>query len=136
MEAGIRPEVLVIDDDHAVADTLAMVLNISGFNATPTYSGERAVELAGKNRFDHLVTDVVMDGMNGIEAALAIRALLPECHILLMSGNNNTSELLAVASAQGNTFNILAKPVHPSVMLEQLRSQGSQRAATDPSGYE
>ncbi len=136
MGSELRPEVLVIDDDQRVADTLAMVLNISGFKATPTYSGERAVELAGKSRFDYLVSDVMMDGMNGIEAALAIRALLPDCHILLMSGNNNTSELLAAAAAQGNTFNILAKPVHPSVMLEQMRAQGSQRTATDPSGYE
>src|SRR5579863_10712614 len=132
MNAEIRPEVLVIDDDRGVADTLAMVLNVSGFKATPTYSGESAVELAGESRFDYLVTDVMMDGMNGIEAALAIRALLPDCHILLMSGNNNTSELLAAASAQGNTFNILAKPVHPSVMLEQLRSQEPQRKSLDP----
>lgn len=132
MDAEIRPEVLVIDDDQGVADTLAMVLNVSGFKATPTYSGERAVELAWESRFDYLVTDVMMNGMNGIEAALAIRALLPDCHILLLSGNNNTSELLAAASAQRKTFNILAKPVHPSVMLAQLRAQGSQRMAIDP----
>ncbi len=131
MDAEIRPEVLVIDDDRGVADTLAMVLNVSGFNATPTYSGERAVELAGESRFDYLVTDVMMDGMNGIEAALAIRALLPDCHILLMSGNNNTSDLLAAASAQGNTFNILAKPVHPSVMLAELRAQGLRRISAN-----
>ncbi len=134
MESEIRPEVLVVDDDCAVADTLAMVLNVSGFKATPVYSGELAVEAAGKTAFDHLVTDVMMEGMNGIDAALAIRALLPDCHILLMSGNNNTSELLAAASAQGNTFNILAKPVHPSVMLAQLRAQGSQRSAIGPPG--
>ncbi len=42
----IRPKVLVIDDDHTIADTLAMVLNISGFQATAVYSGERGLELA------------------------------------------------------------------------------------------
>ncbi len=134
METENRPEVLVIDDDPTVADTLAMVLNISGFRATTAYTGEGAVELAGKNRFDYLVTDVVMNGMNGIEAALAIRALLPDCHILLMSGNNNTSELLATASAQGNDFNILAKPVHPSVMLAEMRAQGARRRMMDQAG--
>lgn len=132
MDTDPKPQVLVIDDDRAVADTLAIVLNISGFNATPTYSGEHAVELAGKGRFDYLVTDVMMNGMNGIDAALAIRALLPECHILLMSGNDRTSELLAAATTKGNTFNILAKPVHPSVVLEQLRARGPQGISIDP----
>jgi CheY-like chemotaxis protein len=132
MDTDPKPQVLVIDDDRAVADTLAMVLNISGFNATPTYSGEHAVELAGQGRFDYLVTDVMMNGMNGIDAALAIRALLPECHILLMSGNDRTSELLAAATTKGNTFNILAKPVHPSVVLEQLRGRRLHHTSIDP----
>ena len=131
METENRPEVLVIDDDPTVADTLAMVLNISGFKATTAYSGEGSVELAVKSRFDYLVTDVVMAGMNGIEAAIAIRALLPDCHILLMSGNNNTSELLEAASTQGNSFNILAKPVHPSVLLAQMRSQAKYGGSMD-----
>ena len=42
----IKPTVLVIDDDPIHADTLAMVLNISGFKATAVYSGERGLELA------------------------------------------------------------------------------------------
>lgn len=123
----IRPKVLVIDDDHTVADTLAMVLNISGFQATAVYSGERGLELAQQGTFDHLVTDVVMDGMNGIDAAVAIRQLLPNCRILLISGNNNTAELLAVAAEKGHVFDILAKPLHPTVLLRQMRAQPSVR---------
>ena len=98
-----------------------MVLNISGFAATAVYSGEHGLELARENVFDHLVTDVVMDGMNGIEAAIAIHEVLPNCRILLVSGNNNTTELLADANARGHDFEILAKPVHPTLMLAHLR---------------
>ena len=118
----LRPSVLVIDDDHSNADTLAMVLNISGFQATAVYSGEQGLELAQQGPFDHLVTDVVMSGMNGIDAAIAIRQVLPNCRILLISGNNNTAELLAVAAAKGHVFDILAKPVHPTILLEQMRA--------------
>jgi len=67
--------VLVIDDDKSVADTCAMVLNISGFEAVAVYSGEEALELARTREFEFLITDVVMHPMNGIEAAIEIRTL-------------------------------------------------------------
>ena len=119
-----KPKVLIIDDDPIHADTLAMVLNISGFTATVAYSGEQGLELARAGTFEHLVTDVMMEGMSGIEAAIAIRQVLPQCRILLISGNNDTTALLAAATAQGHDFEILAKPVHPTVLLEQMRANG------------
>jgi CheY-like chemotaxis protein len=119
------PKVLVIDDEPTHADTLAMVLNISGFEATAVHSAERGLELAEQTAFDHLVTDVVMNGMNGIDAAIAIRQLLPNCRILLISGNNDTSPLLDAAIAKGHAFDILAKPVHPTVLLRHMRAPAS-----------
>lgn len=119
-----KPRVLVIDDDPIHAETLAMVLNISGFTATVAYSGEQGLALARDTAFEHLVTDVMMEGMSGIEAAIAIRRELPQCRILLFSGNNDTTALLAAATAQGHHFEILAKPVHPTVMLAHLRANG------------
>lgn len=102
-----------------------MVLNISGFQATAVYSGERGLELAQQSPFDHLVTDVVMNGMNGIDAAIAIRQLLPNCRILLISGNNDTASLLDIAASKGHGFEILAKPVHPTFLVKQMRAQVS-----------
>lgn len=117
-----KPKVLIIDDDPIHADTLAMVLNISGFTATVAYSGAQGLELARESRFECLVTDVMMAEMSGIEAAIAIRQVLPQCRILLISGSNDTTALLAAATVQGHDFEILAKPVHPTVMLERLRA--------------
>jgi DNA-binding response OmpR family regulator len=115
-----KPRVLVIDDDHSVADTLAMVLNVSGFDAVVAYSGEQGVELARVGLYDSLVTDVMMERMNGIQAAVAIRHTHPECRVLLISGNEATAQLLAEAVSAGHDFPILAKPVHPTVVLESL----------------
>jgi CheY-like chemotaxis protein len=120
-----RPKVLVIDDEPTHAETLAMVLNISGFDATAVLSAEHGIQLAQETTFDHLITDVVMPGMNGIDAAIAVRKLLPNCRILLISGNNDTAALLDAAIAQGQAFDILAKPVHPTVLLKQMRNPSS-----------
>jgi CheY-like chemotaxis protein len=59
--------------------------------------------------------------MNGIEAAINIRAFLPSCKILLFSGQAATADLLESARAKGHDFEILAKPVHPQDLLAKLR---------------
>jgi hypothetical protein len=52
-----------------------------------------------------------------------MRAICPQCKVLLISGNQRTSQLLADAVRDGYEFEILAKPVHPTVILERLREQ-------------
>ena len=68
-----KPQTLVIDDDIAVADSVAMVLKMGGFESTVAYSGETGVELAHSREFEFLVAGVVMPHMNGRKLAEAIR---------------------------------------------------------------
>ena len=117
-----KPRVLVADDEHVIANTLAIILNQSGFDAHAVYSGEKAVELAGTMKPDMVISDVIMTGMTGIEAAIQIRTLLPKCKILLFSGQAATADLLEMARTQGHEFEILAKPVHPTDLLAKLRA--------------
>ncbi len=116
-----KPKVLVVDDERVIADTLAMILNQSGFEARAVYSGEKAVESASSFRPDMLITDVIMADLNGIDAAIMIRALLPTVKILLFSGQAATADLLEKARAKGYEFEILAKPVHPQDLLSKLQ---------------
>ena len=124
-------QVLVIEDDTAVADSVAMVLKMDGFEATVAYSGETGVELARSREFEYLVTGVVMPQMNGIEAAIEICKLLPECKVLLVSGHDDACALLQVAMSRGYKFEILAKPVHPLVLFQTLRSVGSAQSSKE-----
>jgi CheY-like chemotaxis protein len=120
-ENAEKPKVLVADDERVIADTLAMILNQSGFVARAVYSGERALELATTFAPDMLICDVIMADLNGIDAAIQFRALLPRIKILLFSGQAATADLLEKARTQGYEFEILAKPVHPRDLLTKLR---------------
>jgi CheY-like chemotaxis protein len=120
-EKTAKPKVLVADDEPVIADTLAMILNQSGFEARAVYSGEKAVELASTFEPDMLISDVIMADLNGIDAAIRIRAKLPRIKILLFSGQAATADLLEKARANGYEFEILAKPVHPQDLLTKLR---------------
>lgn len=116
-----KAKVLVVDDEHVIADTLAIILNQNGFEASAVYTGSGAVERAGKDKPDLVISDVIMPDMNGIEAAIKIRAILPRCKILLFSGQAATADLLEKARLEGHEFEILAKPVHPQDLLAKLR---------------
>jgi CheY-like chemotaxis protein len=117
-----KPKVLVADDEQVIANTLAIILNQAGFEARAVFSGEKAVESLEGFQPDMLISDVIMTGMTGIEAAIITRSKLPKCKILLFSGQAATADLLEKARAQGHEFEILAKPVHPTDLLAKLRS--------------
>jgi CheY-like chemotaxis protein len=116
-----KPRVLVVDDERVIADTLSIILNQNGFDASPVYTGTAAVDRARETKPELIISDVIMPDMNGIEAAIRIRQILPACKILLFSGQAATADLLEKARAQGHEFEILAKPVHPQDLLAKLK---------------
>ena len=117
-----KPRVLVVDDERVIADTLAIILGQNGYEASAAYTGKDAVEKAKTVQPDLIISDVIMPDMNGIEAAIQIRKMLPKCKILLFSGQAATADLLDKARQQGHEIEILAKPVHPADLLAKLKS--------------
>ncbi len=113
--------VLVADDEQVIANTLAIILNQAGFEARAVYSGEKALEELDSFQPDMLISDVIMTGMTGIDVGIATRKKLPNCKVLLFSGQAATADLLEHARAEGHEFDILAKPVHPTDLLAKLR---------------
>lgn len=122
MTKSIKTKVLIADDERIIANTLATILNQSGFDARAVYSGEEAVATAEIFRPDLLISDVVMGGITGIEAAIKIRNRLPACKTLLFSGQAATAALLQSAEADGYNFELLMKPVYPGDLLAKLRA--------------
>ncbi len=112
--------VLVVDDEHLIADTLALILNLKGFETRAVYSGEQAIEIA-KSMEPHLVlSDVMMREMGGIEAAVEISRLLPRCRIVLFSGQASTIDLMKKARESGHDWDVWQKPLHPAMLVERL----------------
>ena len=117
-----RRTVLIVDDEHLIADTLADILNNTGsFVATAVYDGASALERVRNTGFDVLITDVVMPEMNGIELAKTIKSISPKTRVVLLSGQAETRDLVAQAKHEGHGFELWAKPLHPDVILERLK---------------
>jgi CheY-like chemotaxis protein len=88
------PKILVVDDERRIADTLAEILKMSGFEVVAAYGGWEALETVARFRRDYLLSDVLMPRMNGVDLAIAIRKMYPEAKILLLSGQAGISEIL------------------------------------------
>ena len=115
-----RIDVLVVDDERIIADTLAMILSRHGFLTLAAYEGYSALEMARQHRPSLVITDIIMPGITGIEVALALETLLPECKIMMFSGQAATVDLLVRARELGRDYTILNKPVHPTDMIRRV----------------
>jgi len=118
--SATRPVVLVVDDESAIADTVTEILSRSGYAAMAAYDANEALEIALQTPPEMVITDVILPGMNGIELAIKIRRIFPDCKILLFSGQAATVDLLATANTSGHHFNLLSKPIHPKDLLVKV----------------
>ena len=116
-----KPKVLIVDDEYAIARTLAIILNQSGFRALPIYHAWAALQVAEGLQPDILLTDVVMPGCDGFEIAMKICAVVPRCRVFLLSAQFRAADRVADLRARGYHFEFLHKPIHPTDLLTRLR---------------
>lgn len=115
--------VLVVDDEIAIAESLAQILRLRGYNTHCAYSGESAIEALQAFEPQVLLADVVMTGMNGVELANRITRHRPDCRVVLFSGQAELSHTLADAHPAPHGYILYPKPVHPEVLLAMLEPE-------------
>jgi CheY-like chemotaxis protein len=125
MASRQQPKVYVVDDERVIAFTLATILTQSGFITAAFTNPLEALQAAQKDCPDLLISDVVMPGLSGIDLAIQMRSLCSTCRVLLFSGQAATADLLEVARKNGNDFELLSKPVHPTDLLAAIRELSS-----------
>ena len=130
--------VLVVDDNQTAATVLSDMLLAMGFEVVQAHSGLQALEqlrtsMAQRKRFDLLLLDWHMPGMDGVELAGHIRALgLPEVPKMLMVTAYGREDVMRAARAQG-IETVLIKPVNASLLFDTLM-QPHESAACSPYG--
>lgn len=77
--------ILVVDDDPAVAESIAMLLQFDGHTVQRAPGGEEAMALLEQMPFDVVVTDYEMKGMNGSMLAALVRKRFPQLPIILLT---------------------------------------------------
>ncbi len=78
--------ILFVDDHEVLARLSCEILEMQGYGAVSAYSGADALAKFEKRRFDMVVTDYRMDGMNGLELARKLRSKYPDLPVIIVTG--------------------------------------------------
>ena len=114
-------DVLLVDDDDVVRDSMKAMLEVFGANVTTSSSGADALKQFASQSFDVVVTDLGMKGMDGVELIEKIRATKPQQLIAVVSGWPEESVLRRFSSQQQPHW-FLQKPVKMNELEQILRS--------------
>ena len=114
--------VLVIDDEQALREVLAEILEIAGISALCAESGEEgtALFLAHREQVEVIFLDLHLPGMGGQATFRALRKLDPTIHIIVMSGQ---PEYLTMAEFSGQEhLSYLEKPFTLDVLMTRVNN--------------
>jgi DNA-binding NtrC family response regulator len=114
------PRIFVVDDEEMISLTAAAILRRSGFDATAFTNPLESLAAAFSEQPDMLISDVMMPGLSGIELAVQIRQVCPNCQILLISGIVGTGHPV-LDEAGDYAFDLLMKPVQPVLLIHEVR---------------
>lgn len=105
-----KQKVLIVDDEKTIADTLGKIFSMQGYEIRVAYSAEESLGIVTQWQPELAIIDVVLPEMNGIDLAILLRANHPSIHVLLISGQLTTGQLINQAAEQGHKFQIFPKP--------------------------
>jgi two-component SAPR family response regulator len=119
-------DILVIDDDDTLRQSLLLLLDAEGFKVTGAASGLEALELAGEHYFDLVLCDVRMPGMSGLEAIKQLKGSIADAYFIVMTGY--ASEDAPIEALRLGVDDYLRKPFDLELFLEKIRGVARRRA--------
>ena len=111
---------LVVDDDPAVREALALVLGIDGFDVSVAADGREAMRTLAEQRHDAVVLDVLMPEPDGLEVCRRMRAGGDRTPVLMLTARSELSE--RVAGLEVGADDYLAKPFAREELVARLRA--------------
>jgi PAS domain S-box-containing protein len=115
-------KILVVDDNIDAAESLALLLSVSGHSIKMAHDGSQALDLAAVEPPDVVLLDIGLPGMNGYEVAKRIRQLpdLEAVRLVALTGYGQPSDMAAATEAGFDAY--LVKPVDYSSLLDTIES--------------
>jgi len=130
--ARSRPSVLVVDDDPATRQGLAVLLESWGYQPSEASDGKAALKFCEKELPQAIITDLMMPGMNGLEFVGALGERIQQIAIIFVTGQATIDT--AVQAIKLGAYDYLPKPLEPQRFREVLEKGLNQVSLTRETG--
>src|SRR5438132_14253909 len=122
----MAPSILIVDDDSGAIETLTDIFAAKQYRVGTASSGDEAVGLVRRSRYDAVLMDILMPGLNGVEAMKAMKAARPDIDVIMMTAF--TRHQLVEEARRATALAVLAKPLDLDQVLALVDDATRRRA--------
>jgi len=119
-----KVRILVVDDEESLLAVLSQVLKRDGFDVTTAKSAEEALEIFQQNPFPLVVTDIVMQGMTGIDLLESIKKAQPETQVIVMTSYASLDT--AILALRSGAYDYLFKPFEDLTVISAAAARATE----------
>ena len=115
-----NPRILLVDDERAITDYLAPLLERTGFTVNVAYDGQTALCKVANQSFDLIILDILLPGIDGREVCRQFRAIGNWTPVIMLTCVNETVD--KVLSLEEGADDYLCKPFDPYELIARIRA--------------
>ena len=119
--------VLIVDNDASLAEAMEEALEREGYQITVATSGPEGARRVEQDQYDVVLTDLVMNDLDGMEVLARAKQSLPEAEVVLITGHATVPK--AVEAMQQGAYNFLEKPITPQ-RLRVITAKAAEAAVS------
>lgn len=117
---------MIVDDEKSLLESLSERLGIRDYDVTTSCSGEDALKQVRRHNFDVVILDVLMPGIDGVEALREIKSIKPLTQVIMLTGHATVET--AVKAMESGALGYLMKPCDMDKMLSLIDKACEKRA--------
>ena len=114
-----QARILIVDDDDIARKNLSRILQREGFEVSAAKTGSTALERLNDSAYDLVMTDLVMEDLNGLELLARIKNQYPYLEVILITGY--ASIPTAIEAIKKGAYHYIEKPIRPAEMVHLAR---------------
>ncbi|HNY65171.1 MAG TPA: response regulator [Deltaproteobacteria bacterium] len=119
----MAPRILIIDDDDGVREVLRLMLEGDGYEVESVSNGYDGVDRFRRNGADLVITDIVMEGMDGVETIMELRLISPSVKIIAISGGDQVAPGYYLSMIKNfDTVYEMEKPIRREDLIFAVRT--------------
>ena len=114
-----KETILVVDDNKEIVYSISELLKYEGYEVLKAYDGMEALRIAGDNKVDLIILDVMMPKMNGLSALMKMREY-SKTPVIILSAKTEESDIVSGLSLGADDY--IEKPYKPAELLARVKA--------------